>query len=267
MELFYRKTGTGDPFVIIHGLYGSSDNWLSIGKKLSEKHTVYMVDQRNHGQSPHADEHSYKDLKNDLVNFLDQHNIEKTVLLGHSMGGKVAMNFAADYPERIERLIIADIAPKDYKPLNENSQYYLHLNILLAMVEIDFTQMDTREDIFNYLAEKIDNRIIIQFLTKNLIKDKPTKLFKWKLNPKALYNYLDEIVSGVNKNWFSGIIPITAYPVKFIKGARSNYILEEDFALIKEIYPDANIVTIPNSGHWLHAEQPKLFLKAITQYW
>ncbi len=267
MELFYRKTGNGNPFIIVHGLYGASDNWLSIGKKLGKTHTVYMLDQRNHGLSPHHDEHSFKCMKQDLAEFMDQHKIEKAVLLGHSMGGKVAMSFAADYPEKIERLIVADIAPKDYLLLNENSQYYLHRNILLAMIDIDFTQMESREDILYYLAEKIDDTRITQFLLKNVAKDKSSKLFKWRLNPEALYNYLDEIVGGVNKNWFSDLKPITNYPVKFIKGANSNYIQEGDFALIKEIYPDANIVTIPDAGHWLHAEQPKLFLKAITEYW
>ncbi len=267
MELFYRKTGEGTPFVIIHGLYGSSDNWLTIGKKLGKRHTVYMLDQRNHGQSPHDDVNSFDSMRDDLVGFLNQQGIEKTILLGHSMGGKTAMYFAADYPERVERLIVADIAPVDYMQLNEKSQYYLHRNILLAMIDINFTQVENREDVAYYLSEKVDDTRVVQFLLKNVVKDKNTKLFKWRLNPEALYNYLDEIVSGVNKSWLSAQIPITSYPVKFIKGANSNYIQESDIQVIKEIYPDANIVALPDAGHWLHAEQPQLFLQAITQYW
>lgn len=266
MKLFYRKTGSGKPLIIIHGLYGSSDNWLSIAKLLSGHYTVYMLDQRNHGQSPHSDGNSFDDMKNDLVEFMDHHRIDKATLLGHSMGGKVAMYYAADYPERVEKLIVADIAPKDYLTLNENSQFHLHRNILMAMMEIDFTQVDNRNEIADILAEKIDNLRIRQFLLKNIAKDKESGLFKWKLNPKILYDHLDEIVSGVNRLWLADRIPITSYPVNFIRGLNSNYITSEDETLIKEIYPESRIIDIPNAGHWLHAEQPELFVNAVLSY-
>ena len=144
MELFYRKEGNGPPLVIVHGLYGSSDNWINIGKRLAEKHTVYMLDQRNHGRSPFADSHTYNDLRDDLTEFFEQHKIEKATLLGHSMGGKVAIWFAADFPEKVEKLVIADITPKNYLLLNDDSQFYLHQNILLAMQEIDFSKIYNR---------------------------------------------------------------------------------------------------------------------------
>jgi len=263
VELFYRKEGSGAPLVIVHGLYGSSDNWLNIGKHLAERFTVYMVDQRNHGRSPFSESHTYNDLRTDLAGFFEQHQIEKATLLGHSMGGKVAMWFAADYPEKIEKLVIADIAPKDYMLLKEDSQYYLHQNILLAMQEIDFTQIKSRNDVDNFMAQKIDDERIRQFLLKNVAKDKNTKLYKWRVNAEVLYNHLEEIVGGVNRNWLDDRIPISSYPVIFIRGMKSNYILPEDEALIKEIYPDANIVDIPDAGHWLHAEQPRKFMKAV----
>lgn len=263
MELFYRKDGSGSPLVIVHGLYGSSDNWINIGKRLAEKHTIYMVDQRNHGRSPFANSHTYNDLKNDLNEFFEQHKIEKAILLGHSMGGKVAMWFAADFPEKVEKLVIADIAPKDYLLLKEDSQFYLHQNILLAMQEIDFTQIKSRNDVDNLMAEKIDDSRIRQFLLKNVAKDKQSKLYKWRTNAEVLYDHLEEIVSGVNKNWLDDRIPITAYPVIFIRGMKSKYILPEDELLIKDIYPDARIVDIPKAGHWLHAEQPKKFMEAV----
>ena len=263
MELFYRKEGKGTPLVIVHGLYGSSDNWLNIGKHLAGKFTVYMVDLRNHGHSPFAPTHTFDDMRNDLAVFFDQHKIEKATLLGHSMGGKTAMWFAADYPEKIEKLIIADIAPKDYMLLKEDSQYYLHQNILLAMQEVDFTQVKSRGDVNDFMAQKIDDERIRQFLLKNVGKDKSTKQFKWRVNAEVLYNNLDEIVSGVNKNWLDDRIPITSYPVIFIRGMKSKYILPEDEDLIKEIYPDATIVDIPDAGHWLHAEQPKKFMNAV----
>ena len=263
MELFFRKEGNGPPLVIVHGLYGSSDNWINIGKRLAEKHTVYMLDQRNHGRSPFADSHTYDDLRNDLETFFEQHQIKKAILLGHSMGGKVAMWFAADFPEKVEKLVIADITPKNYLLLNDDSQFYLHQNILLAMQEINFSLIKSRNDVDDYLAEKVDNERIRQFLLKNVAKDINTKLYKWRINAEVLYSHLEEIVSGVNKNWLDDRIPITSYPVIFIRGMKSNYILPEDEILIKEIYPESKIIDIPDAGHWLHAEQPELFMQAV----
>jgi esterase len=263
MELFYRKEGTGSPLVIVHGLYGSSDNWVNIGKHLAEKHTVYMVDLRNHGRSPFSNSHTFNDMRNDLVEFFEKHNIEKATLLGHSMGGKAAMWFALDFPEKVEKLVIADIAPKDYFLLKEDSQFYLHQNILLAMMEIDFSKIKSRNDVDDFMAQKIDDVNIRQFLLKNVAKDKMNHQYKWRVNAGVLYDHLDEIVSGVNKNWFEDRIPITSYPVIFIRGMKSKYILPEDEPMIKEIYPDSRIIDIPDAGHWLHAEQPELFMKAV----
>lgn len=263
MELFYRKEGSGSPVVIVHGLYGSSDNWLNIGKRLAEKHTVYMIDQRNHGRSPFAPSHTFNDLRNDLEEFFEQHKIEKAILLGHSMGGKVAMWFAADFPEKIEKLVIADIAPKDYLLLKEDSQFYLHQNILLAMQEIDFSMVKSRNDVDDFMALKIDDKRIRQFLLKNVEMNKKTKQYQWRVNAPVLYDHLDEIVSGVNRSWLDDRIPITAYPVVFIRGLLSKYILDEDKALIGEIYPDAQIIDIPGAGHWLHAEKPEEFMQAV----
>ncbi len=263
MELFYRKEGSGSPLVIVHGLYGSSDNWVNIGKRLAEKHTVYMIDQRNHGHSPFSDSHTFNDMRNDLEEFFEKHKIEKATLLGHSMGGKVAMWFAADFPEKVEKLVIADIAPKDYLLLRGDSQFYLHQNILLAMQEIDFTKIKSRNDVDDFMSQKIDDVNIRQFLLKNVAKDKVNHQYKWRVNAGVLYDHLDEIVSGVNRNWLDDRIPITSYPVIFIRGMKSKYILPEDEPMIKEIYPDSQIVDIPNAGHWLHAEQPELFMQAV----
>lgn len=263
MKLFYRKTGKGSPLVIIHGLYGSSDNWINIGKRLAEKHTVYMIDQRNHGRSGFASSHTFNDLKNDLNEFFESHRIEKAIILGHSMGGKTAMWFAADFPEKVEKLVIADIAPKDYLQMKEDSQFYLHQNILLAMQEIDFSLVKSRNDVDEIMAEKIDDARIRQFLLKNIEKSKKEKQYRWRVNAEVLYDFLEEIVSGVNKSWLDDRIPITAYPVIFIRGMLSKYILPEDENLIHEIYPEARIVDISGAGHWLHAEQPQKFMDAV----
>jgi esterase len=265
MKLYYRKEGSGPVVVVLHGLYGSSDNWVNMGKRLSEKHTVYMVDQRNHGRSPFAPTHTFDDMKNDLAEFFEQHSIEQAILLGHSMGGKVAMWFAADYPEKVEKLVIADIAPKNYLEMNEGSQYHLHRNILMAMQELDFSLMQNRNEAEDQLAEKIDDPRIRKFLLKNIKRDKSTHKYKWRLNVEVLYNYLDEIVGGVNRRWLDDRIPIRSYPVIFIRGMRSNYILPEDENLIKDIYPDASIIDIPGAGHWLHAEKPREFMQAVMK--
>lgn len=265
MELFYRKEGAGPVVVIVHGLYGSSDNWMNMGKRLAAKHTVYMVDQRNHGRSPFAPTHSFDDMKNDLAGFFDKHNIEHATLLGHSMGGKTAMWFAANYPEKVEKLVIADIAPKNYLEINENSQYHLHRNILLAMQEVDFSRIQNRSEVDDQLSEKIDDNRIRKFLLKNIKRDKKTHQYRWRLNAPVLYDYLDEIVGGVNRQWLDDRIPIMNYPVIFIRGEKSNYILPEDESLIKEIYPESSIVDIPGAGHWLHAEKPKEFMQAVLR--
>jgi len=266
MDLFYREEGEGFPIVIVHGLYGSSDNWLTVGKKLGAQFKVYMIDQRNHGRSPNSVEHSYEALKNDLADFFDQHQIEKAIVLGHSMGGKTAMYFAADYPERVEKLVIVDIAPKDYFLLNDESQYYLHKNILQAMLAIDFSRMESRKEVENYLLERIDNVSIVQFLLKNVHRKKESHQFEWRLNIQVLFDNLDEIISGVNARWFEDRLPIFNYPVLFIKGENSNYIQPEDFQSIRRIYPQAIIHEIPGAGHWLHAEQPQLFMEILEGF-
>ncbi|HEY3371359.1 MAG TPA: alpha/beta fold hydrolase [Prolixibacteraceae bacterium] len=266
MNLFFREEGQGFPLVIVHGLYGSSDNWLTVGKKLGSHFKVYMIDQRNHGRSPNSDQLSYEILKDDLAEFFDQQKIEKAIVMGHSMGGKTAMCFAADYPERVEKLIIVDIAPKDYFLLKDESQYFLHKNILLAMLNIDFGRMESRKDIENYLLEHIDNVPIVQFLLKNVHRKKESHQFEWRLNVQVLFDNLDEIISGVNARWFEDRLPIFNYPVLFVKGANSNYILPEDYPSIHRIYPEAIIHVIPDAGHWLHAEQPQLFMEVLEQF-
>jgi len=222
-----------------------------------------MIDQRNHGRSPFANSHTFNDMRDDLAEFFKKHNIEKATILGHSMGGKAAMWFALDFPEKVEKLVIADIAPKDYLLLKEDSQFYLHQNILLAMQEIDFSKIKSRNDVDDFMVQKIDDVNIRQFLLKNVAKDKINHQYKWRVNAEVLYDHLDEIVSGVNKNWFEDRIPVTSYPVIFIRGMKSKYILPEDEPMIKEIYPDSKIIDITDAGHWLHAEQPELFMKAV----
>jgi pimeloyl-ACP methyl ester carboxylesterase len=269
MQLFFREEGSqGKQIVIIHGLYGSSDNWLTVGKKLGKKHHVYLVDQRNHGRSPNAGEHTYEAMKEDLAEFFEQQKIDKAIVIGHSMGGKTAMYFAAEYPEKVEKLIVADIAPKDYLEIGENSQYYQHQLILQTLIELNnsCSSYHSREEIADFLMLKLGSQDLVMFLLKSIYLDKETKQFKCRVNVEVLYDALDEIISGMNYRWLEDRIPILNYPVLFIRGARSNYLTEEDVKMVKEIYPEAQITTIPDAGHWLHAEQPKLFMDALVSF-
>ncbi len=268
MNLFFREEGKDKkaPIVIVHGLYGSSDNWLTVGKKLGQTQHVYMLDQRNHGRSPKSNEHSFELMKEDLANFFEKQNIDKATVIGHSMGGKAAMYFASEYPEKINKLIVVDIAPKDYFQLAEKSQYYLHKNILESLIEVELGNYQSRQEIADALSLKIDGEELVQFLLKNVYRDKVTKQFACRINAPVIYDALDEIISGVNYRWFEDRLPIFNYPVLFIRGEKSNYIMDEDLHKIQKIYPEVQIDNIPDAGHWLHAEQPQLFMEALTRF-
>lgn len=260
MELFFRKYGQGPPLIIIHGLYGSSDNWVSIGRELATDFEVYIIDQRNHGRSPHSTDHNYRLLKEDLREFMDQHSIEKAIIIGHSMGGKTAMFFAAEYPERVSHLIVADISPRSYKSTN-SSQLLSHSTIIRAMYNLDFYGIQNRQEINDILAKSIPEDKIRQFLLKNIKRSKDNE-YSWSLNIKTIRNELSNIMEGLDENQSE----IIGFPVLFIKGENSDYISSEDQKIIQKTFPYADIETIPEAGHWLHAEQPELFLKKVRDF-
>ena len=260
MELFFRKYGQGPPLIIIHGLYGSSDNWVSIGRKLAENFEVYIIDQRNHGRSPHSPDHNYRLLKEDLHEFMDTNSIEKAVIIGHSMGGKTAMFFAVDYPERVSHLIVADISPRSYKD-TDSEQLLSHSTIIRAMYNLDFYGIQSRDEVDKILVKDIPDARVRQFLLKNVKRSKNNE-YSWILNVKAIKNELPNILEGLNENQKE----IIGFPVLFLSGEKSNYITKKDQNFISKVFPYADIESIPNAGHWLHAEQPELFLKKIEDF-
>lgn len=264
MDLFFRKFGDGPPLIILHGLYGSSDNWVSIGRKLSANYEVYLVDQRNHGKSPHSPQHNYHLLKEDLLEFMDKQSIAKAIILGHSMGGKTAMFFAVDYPERVNNLIVVDISPISYKN-TKTTQLLSHSTIINAMYNVDFKHVKNREDIDQMLSSSIPSKRVRQFLLKNVSRTKDNQ-FKWSLNLESISNELENIMDGLTIENFKDGNGITGFPVLFIKGEKSDYIKSSDRKAIETVFPFAEIEIIPNAGHWLHAEQPKLFLKIIQKF-
>ena len=196
MNLFFRKFGQGPPLIIIHGLYGSSDNWVTIGKQLSENFEVFLIDQRNHGQSPHSSDHNYSLLKNDLCEFMDQQSIDKAVIIGHSMGGKTAMYFSVDCPDRITNLIVVDISPLSYLK-TDSYQLLSHTTIMDSMCSIDFSQITSRNQIDTTLSKSINQKNVRQFLLKNIKRTKDNK-FKWGINISTLRERLPEIIDGLN---------------------------------------------------------------------
>jgi len=267
MELFYRKYGeAGPPMVIVHGLYGSGDNWVSIARELSDHFEVFVVDQRNHGQSPHSEVHNYPALRDDLKQFLDDHGIEKAVLIGHSMGGKTIMAFAMSWPERVQSLISVDIAPRPYHDLALNShQAANHAQMIDAMLALDLTGMESREEVDQALSTEIGSDRVRSFLLKNVQRNDEGQ-FYWRINLRALRDNLDKIMDGLDTEKVIKMGGITGFPALFVSGERSDYIRAEDHQLIRSIFPVADVVTIPNAGHWVHAEQPTLLIKTIKYF-
>ncbi len=266
LNLFYRKFGEGPPLIIIHGLYGSSGNWISIGKALAEHFEVFIIDMRNHGNSPFSNEHSYALMKDDIFRFIKAQQIKKAIIIGHSMGGKAAMFFAADFPEKVQSLIIIDISPRSYKSHYEfDPQSIDHKNIIAAMLSVNLSTIQHREDVDSILSHSIKPLRVRQFLLKNLYRNRDGS-FKWKLNLEVLQKNLPDIMDGLDPERFSHGNGVTGFPVLFIRGEKSNYILQEDVDIIKTIFPMAEIVTIPDASHWLHADQPDLLIKTITYF-
>lgn len=262
MKLFYRKYGEGPPLIILHGLYGSSDNWATIAKNLDTIYTVYLPDQRNHGQSPHSDIHDYDSMRDDLYELADDLKLKKFFLAGHSMGGKTAISFALKWPEMINGLLIADISP--FVNENNNQQAYnQHQNILNSMLSIDLSKMTSRAGAEMFLMEKIKSEKIRGFILKNLQRG-PGNSFSWKLNVLSLFNNLEKIMQGIDRNaGFSQ--QITGFPVIFLKGADSDYLPESDYKDILKVFPAAEFVVAANAGHWIHSDRPDEVIRNLRR--
>lgn len=251
MQLNYKKFGeSGSNLIILHGLLGSLDNWQTIAKHFSDRFQVYIIDQRNHGRSPHTDEMSYELLADDIYEFCRQHHIAKTIVVGHSMGGKVAMCLALQYPELIEKLIVVDIAPALYDGGHEA--------ILFAMAEAPIKFTENREDIDKFLQPRIHDFGTRQFIMKNLARTHDGH-FEWKCNFESLIsNYRKLMDFPVVKNKY---LPLTY----FIKGEKSNYINQDNFDACDYYFPNNKIIEVSNSGHWVHADNPKEFTDKLSQ--
>ena len=251
MELHYRSLGEGQPLLILHGIFGTSDNWQTFGKQLAEDYQVFLIDQRNHGLSPHSDDFNYPLMAEDLHEFIQQHQLENPIILGHSMGGKVAMFYAVAHPAEFDKLIVVDIAPKSY-PVH-------HQHILDALGAVDLETVSNRSEVEDQMKPHLSDRGVRQFLMRNL-KREDDNSFSWKLNLSSIRQNIKKVGVAVETS-----NPVEK-PVLFIRGAKSNYIQPEDEPLIHEIFPQAQVITIEKAGHWVHAEQPEALYDEVMHF-
>ena len=252
MKLHYKTIGSGRPVIILHGLFGSGDNWITMAKALAAHgFQVFLVDQRNHGRSDHDSEMNYSNMAADLQELIIDHDIEKPVLLGHSMGGKTVMWHSYQHPEVAEKLIVVDIAPRQYPPHHQHIFEALHL--------VDLEKISSRKEVEVIISNKIQDRSVIFFLLKNLYWDTADKL-AWRFNLNAIEQNINSIGDQL---LFSTVITT---PVLFIRGGNSDYINLSDERYIDSYFSNSEILTIEGAGHWVHADQPERFLAAVLNY-
>lgn len=254
MKLFFREYTSANPaarpLIILHGLFGSCDNWLTQAKLFSQRYPVYTVDQRNHGLSPHSDDFDYTFMAHDLLEFINDHQIIDPVIIGHSMGGKTAMNFALAHPDKASVLIVVDIAPRAY-----NLEHY---TIAEGLNAITIDSLTSRNQADEQLAAYVPEPDVRQFLLKNLQR-KPEGGFSWKINLKVITQKLSSV--GVDL-YYQGSF---TKPALFIKGNRSKYVLDSDVGHILEVFPLASLTSM-DTGHWVQAERPQEFVEVVTNY-
>ncbi|WP_422081685.1 alpha/beta fold hydrolase [Ulvibacterium sp.] len=251
-ELHSKILGSGKPLIILHGFLGMSDNWKTLGSQYAENgFEVHLVDQRNHGRSFWSEDFNYDVMAGDVHNYITRHGLDKGYLIGHSMGGKTAMQFACTYPDRVTKLIVADIAPKYYPPH--------HQPILDALTQLDLDVLDSRGKVDQELSKAISDMGTRQFLLKSLYwREKESLGFRFNL--RVLNDKIEEIGENIGSSEkFEGA-------TLFLRGGRSEYVSLHDTPEIKRHFPVAKLDTIENTGHWLHAENPKLFFEKSLSF-
>ena len=245
MELNFKKLGSGQPLIILHGLMGMLDNWQTPAKYFAPHFEVYLVDQRNHGRSPQSEEFNYQVLADDLFEFIYTHHLHDVNIIGHSMGGKTAMKFAQNNPHLVDKLIVADIAPKSY-PVH-------HHEILEALVSADLNKLKSRGEVEDHLMDKLKVKSIVHFLLKNLYWKNKGEL-AWRINLPVIKKNI-EIIGAATTD------AVYDQPTLFLKGEKSHYIQDEDLELINDYFPQAKVLEPSNAGHWVHAENLEDFVK------
>lgn len=249
MKLHYEIAGEGQPIILLHGLFGAANNWSTIAKHLAQHYQVISVDLRNHGQSPHHESQTYTAMAGDLLNLCDALNLSSIHLLGHSLGGKVAMQFAAQHPEKLDQLIIVDMAMRAYEDE--------HMHLIDAMLALDLNPIRSRLEADKALSNAIPNKMVRQFLLMNL--DKTERNWQWRINLPGLKANYTKLLTAVCES--------TTYhkPSLFIRGEYSHYVQDSDVAQIQQHFTQAQFTSLP-TNHWVHAEQPQAFIEVVTQF-
>ena len=253
MSILYSNI-IGDGYnhiIILHGLLGMGDNWKTYANKLkNEGYCVHLVDQRNHGRSFHDSEMNFEVMSNDLLKYLQFHEISEVILMGHSMGGKTAMNFTLKYPDLVSKLIVVDISPKYY-----SVSFDLIFKVLKG---INLLKISSRKQLEADLFDKLHDRSIVYFLLKNLYRSDHN--FSFRMNLEVLSKNLENLSKEVKiNNKFTS-------PTLFFSGEFSDYISEDDNNLIQNLFPNYNIISVPNAKHWLHAENPEFFYSKLLYF-
>lgn len=250
MILNSRLQGNGEPVILIHGLFGSLSNLSMLARPLSEHFTVHMVDVRNHGDSPHNEHMDYPTMANDVVHYMDSQGIKSTHLVGHSMGGKISMQIAMNFPERVNRLVVADIAPVTYGNL--------HDSVLEGLSVIDLKNIKSRKEAEQILSDHVNEPDVRSFLLKNLAKTSCGD-HRWRINLKGIHSNYSNIVLAPTGAPFHG-------PTLFVKGSESNYIEAKHRNAVSRLFPNAQLKIIEGTGHWLHAQKPDLFKRVVMSF-
>lgn len=253
MKLFYHALGEGEPLMILHGLFGISDNWMGMGKILSERYRVIIPDLRNHGRSPYADAFSYPAMGEDLMELLESLHITTLNLLGHSMGGKLAMYFATNHPEMVEKLVVVDISPRKTRARQ------IHFKLLRAMKSVNFDDVHSRQDVDDMLRKFIIDTSLRQFILKNLTRLDYGR-YAWRINIEGIEKNMDEIMEDVTPQ-----IPYQK-PTLFIRGGNSDYITQEDVNEMPKTFPLHRLETIPGADHWVHAEKSEQMVVLLNDF-
>ncbi|MDF2437585.1 MAG: putative hydrolase [Bacteroidota bacterium] len=238
--------------IILHGLFGQSDNWNSLAKQFGENgYEVFVADQRNHGLSPHSDKWNYQVMSDDLHELITDNNLKDVVLVGHSMGGKTVMQYTLQHPDVVEKLVVVDIGPKYYSPH--------HQSVLEGLDAVDFSIVKTRREAEDILSQYIDDFGTKQFLLKNIYW-KEEGLLDWRFNLKVISEKMENVGSNISE---SDSVDVQTL---FIRGEKSNYILDSDINHIQELFPRCMLETVAGAGHWVHAEKPKEFYEAVINF-
>lgn len=250
--LNHKRQGKGQPLLVLHGLFGMLDNWQSVAKVLSEKMEVITVDLRNHGRSFHHSDTSYRAMAADVVRLADELGLERFGVLGHSMGGKVAMELALTHESRISHLIVADILPVAYERG--------HDKVLQALDRMDFSKISSRKEAEHHMTELLEgDRSTALFLLKSLKRLPDKKGFDWRFNLPALTAGYDEIRKPMQDGVFEP-------PSLFIKGDDSEYIQMDGWIETLDRFPQAQLEVVENAGHWVHADQPDELVRKVLDF-